>query len=91
MTQCLGCSRCETGPVVTLDDGRTVCNYCEDFRHECEARYVMRMPTRRHRVEYIQQVSAHRGAESARALQATVYAMWDRSGRSGKTAAGSDR
>lgn len=78
---CLGCVRCEDGPVVTLEDGRTVCRMCEDYRHECEARAVMNMPSRRQRVEYIEMVSKHRGKAEATRLHDTVLVMWERRSR----------
>lgn len=41
---------CETchkpdAPRVTLVDGRQVCTWCEYWRHECEARAILNMPT----------------------------------------------
>lgn len=32
-------------PRATLVDGRQVCTWCEDWRHECEARFILSMPT----------------------------------------------
>ncbi len=46
---CLGCQRCEDGPVVTLVDGRTVCTWCPDWRDECLAREILKMPKERRR------------------------------------------
>lgn len=40
---CLGCQKCELGPVVTLWDGRVVCNECPDWRCECEARKLLKI------------------------------------------------
>lgn len=41
---CLGCQRCEDGPVAQLVDGRVVCTYCPDWRDECLAREILAMP-----------------------------------------------
>lgn len=35
---CLGCQSCESGPVVTLITGKTVCTACPDWKDECAAR-----------------------------------------------------
>ena len=39
---CLGCNNIEAHPV-PLHDGRVVCSSCEDWRHECEARAIMKL------------------------------------------------
>ena len=39
---CLGCQKCEDGPMVLLWDGRHVCNECSDWRCECEARRLLK-------------------------------------------------
>jgi hypothetical protein len=46
---CLGCQLCEDGPTVVLVDGRTVCTYCPDWRDECLAREILKMPKERRR------------------------------------------
>lgn len=33
-TECLGCNRIETESI-TLDTGKVVCSYCEDYKDEC--------------------------------------------------------
>lgn len=38
---------------VTLHDGRQCCNYCEDWRAECEARALLAMPTKHARMLYL--------------------------------------
>lgn len=44
MSECLGCARCEDGPMVTLVGGRQVCSSCPEWLIECEARNLLRMP-----------------------------------------------
>ena len=43
LSDCLGCQRCEDGPVFELWDGRVVCNICDDWRCECEARRLLKI------------------------------------------------
>ena len=77
MPGCLGCQKCESGPVVTLRDGRVVCNECEDYRAECEARYVVAMAGREQRREYLAVVRKRRGDAAADALAAAVRDLWN--------------
>lgn len=55
---------------VRLLDGREVSNLSEDWRHECEARAVARMPTKEARHGHLAAVERHRGKEARQALQA---------------------
>lgn len=75
---CLGCQRCETGPMVTLISGQQVCNYCPDWRVECEARHVASMETLRERREYLQHVHQKRGSEAYLELAGLVKQIWER-------------
>ena len=74
---CLGCQRCEDGPVVTLFDGRVVCNVCEDWRAECEARHVLAMPDKQVRREYLAAVEKKRGADGGKALSDLALKIWN--------------
>ena len=49
------CNKClwANRPQVTLHDGRQVCDCCEDWRHECEARAIVNMPTLAQRRAYL--------------------------------------
>ena len=76
MSECLGCQRCADGPVVTLYDGRVVCDFCEDWRAECEARFVLSMPDKMKRREYIAAVTAKRGAAGGQALSDLALKIW---------------
>ena len=75
---CLGCQRCETGPVVTLITGEVVCNYCPSWRLECEARHVASMETLRERREYLLHVQQKRGSEEYLKLAGLVKQIWER-------------
>lgn len=73
---CAGCNLIETAPV-TLLDGRTVCSSCEDYRHLCEARYILARPSTFERRQYIDAVERKRGAVAADALRATILLLWE--------------
>jgi len=61
-------------------DGREVCNYSDEWRDECEARHVLRLPTKSDRYGYLHRVQAKRGEAARHALAALVMAVW-RAGR----------
>lgn len=77
---CLGCQRCETGPVVTLHDGRVVCNTCLDYRLECEARGLLSLslPARRLFLEKAEQV---RGRDAVNQLKGIMTELHKKGGR----------
>ena len=77
MRECLGCSRCEDGPVVTLHDGRVVCNHCEDYKQECLARHVLAMPSKDARREFLASWGRKHGQEAGNALADLVRAVWE--------------
>ncbi|WOH61934.1 hypothetical protein [Bradyrhizobium sp. BWC-3-1] len=59
----------------TTHDGRTVDGSSEEWRHECEARTVLRMPTSE-RQAFINLVGKRRGDEAMNQLRNTVQRMW---------------
>lgn len=73
---CLGCNNIEVKPV-TLVDGTVVCNTCEAWRHECEARMIAGMETLQQRREYLDIVERRRGKPAADALRVTMMLIWD--------------
>lgn len=75
MSMCLGCNEIEEHPKV-LRDGRVVCNKCEAWRAECEARMVARIASTQQRREYLDSVERKRGKAAADALRAGVQAEW---------------
>lgn len=88
MSGCLGCQRCEDGPVITLIDGRVVCNYCPDYRAEFEARHVLAMPSIHQRREFLHGkldeygkprggVLQVRGAEACEALERLIRKVFE--------------
>jgi len=72
---CLGCNNIETAPV-KLVDGRTVCNTCEDWRHECEARAIMALRSTAERRAWLDTIEHKRGKPAREALQETIKALW---------------
>lgn len=62
--------------LVTLIDGRQVPSDSEAWRHECEARAVMNMPTLEARRGYLAKVGAIRGAQARKLLEATIAEIW---------------
>lgn len=76
---CLGCQRCETDQVVTLRDGRTVCNECADWRHECECRDVVNRfyPNANAIKAHFQAIEKQRGKESADRMRDDCRPIWE--------------
>lgn len=61
---------------VTLFDGTVVDSASEAWRAECEARRVLALPSRAHRLDYLARVEKRRGADSRAALEALGLALW---------------
>ena len=74
---CLGCNRCEDGPVVTLHDGRVVCNTCQDFKDECLARHVLALPTKHERREFLAAWGQKHGQVAGNRLADLVRSVWE--------------
>jgi hypothetical protein len=56
-----------TDPVVL--DGRTVCTWSEEWRHECEIRYALKLPDKARKpritkLDYLNGVEKERGSEA---------------------------
>lgn len=74
--------------LVTLHDGRQVSSYSEDWRHECEARFICNMPTRERRRAYLYGeldvttgqrrggILQRRGKGEVERLEKTIRALW---------------
>lgn len=62
---------------VTLIDGREVDSESEEWRHECEARYIALRPTLVERRQYLEAVERKRGFEAANELRATMKLLWN--------------
>tara|TARA_R110000868_G_scaffold357075_1_gene618483 strand:- start:155 stop:382 length:228 start_codon:yes stop_codon:yes gene_type:complete len=68
---CLGCLLITEKPI-TLRDGRIVCNECEAWRLECEARHAM---TLRDKAGYLKDVRAKRGDAGYHLLRNEMLAI----------------
>jgi hypothetical protein len=78
--QCLGCGKVHPGAqLVTLHDGRQVGSYSEDWRLECEAIFVVTMPTLAKRRNYLDMVKEKRGVKGWSTLTDRVAAIWQAS------------
>lgn len=63
--------------LVTLIDGSQVSTNSEEWRHECEARSVCRMPGKLARRNYLAKVQEIRGLDERRALEKTIRKVWE--------------
>lgn len=61
---------------VTLHDGTVVDSSSEEWRHECEARYILNMPTIHQRRSTLEAIEKKRGEPERLRLQKTIWAMW---------------
>jgi hypothetical protein len=60
---------------VTLHDGRQVDSSSEEWRHECEAIALLKMPLTE-RKKHLQAVEGRRGIPARQQLQVTLMALW---------------
>lgn len=86
---CLACGKVHAdASEVVLRDGRTVSSYSEEWRMECEARAVLRMPSTYERRRYlfgapddrgnmVGGIAKKRGKDAADKLAAVVKQLWD--------------
>ncbi len=51
-------------------------NNSEEFRHECEVAYILRLPSKRERAGYLGLVRKHRGDLAADHLERAVTYAW---------------
>lgn len=56
--------------------GQPVDTWGEDWRLECEIRYVLNLPHREARNDYLRLVAKHRGQEAADLLQSQADALF---------------
>jgi hypothetical protein len=60
---------------VTLHDGRQVANDSEEWRHECEARTLLRWPLAKRKIQ-LNLIAAKRGRAARQQLERTMMALW---------------
>lgn len=61
---------------VTLHDGRVVGSWSEDWRAECEARGLLKMPSKEERNRHLALVVKKRGEEAAERLRQHALRIW---------------
>lgn len=70
--------------IVTLIDGRQVDSYSEEWRHECEARYVANLPNREARQAYLAYVRDRRSFDAGQKLEQLATRIYDAECRGAK-------
>lgn len=80
------CADCPRDRTITLTSGETVCSHCERFRAECEARWLLRMPSKADRRRYLdgepgnprrKGVRGMRGDAAVTALETLAREIWE--------------
>lgn len=64
--------------MVTLHDGTEVPSDSEAWRHECEARSIMNMPTLEKRRAHLAAITKIRGQAAADRIRETMSILWPR-------------
>ena len=59
-----------------LHDGTEVSSYSEAFRHECEARWILKLPSLDERRAWLQSLEKRRGKEHVEQLKTTMRNLW---------------
>ena len=81
MTDCTSCTRDKTKQLI---GNRQACTYCEAWRMECEARWILsNYPTTRRSKhhpmtarDWLESLKAKRGEDHARQLRQVMAAIW---------------
>ena len=60
-----------------LIDGREVASDSEDWRHECEARAIARLPSLADRRAWLEDIKRKRGPAEATRLRETMKQLWN--------------
>ncbi len=72
--ECIGAAVC--GPVVVFDGPYCpVGTWSEAFRHACEARRILRLPTREQRQGWLAAIEKRRGIDARKALEKTMLRL----------------
>lgn len=61
---------------VTLADGREVPSDSPEWLAECEARFVLDMPTKLVRLEYLDKIEKRRGLAARKAMENAILDLW---------------
>lgn len=61
---------------VTLHDGRVVDNYSEEWRLECEARGIIKIPSLYARRKHLEEIERRRGTDAVAKIKAMMLSLW---------------
>lgn len=75
MKSCAVCNQQHDGKPVTLITGKTVCDYSEAWRVECEARHILRMPLGDRRMLLVE-IEKRRGAKATAELKSIMRVVF---------------
>jgi hypothetical protein len=62
--------------VPALHDGTEVSSYSEAWRHECEARWILKLPSLDERRAWLQSLEKRRGKAHVEQLKTTMRNLW---------------
>lgn len=62
--------------LVKLSDGREVLSDSEDYRAETEALYVLELPTKEIRLNFLEAIEKRRGTAARKELEARILKLW---------------
>lgn len=65
-----------SGNTVTLIDGRTVDDASEEWKHECAARHILNLPTKKQREELLALIEKKSGKPHRDSLVRTIRQIW---------------
>ncbi|MGQ3289056.1 DUF7696 family protein [Sphingopyxis sp.] len=75
---CLACGQVHAGArIVALADGTPVSNYSEEWRRECEARGILRLPSLFDRQQRLKALEKTRGKPAVDQLRESMTAIWN--------------
>lgn len=66
-------------PMVTLVTGEQVPSDSPKWLHECQARYIIELPTRERREKFLAEIAKRNGEEAKRELVKTIRQLWEHS------------
>ena len=62
--------------LVKLSDGREVLSDSEDYRAETEALYILELPTKEIRLNFLEAIEKRRGTAARNELEARILKLW---------------
>lgn len=62
--------------MVTLATGEQVTSDSPEWRAECEARYILDLPTKQVRLDFLDKIEKRRGTEAKQDLEQRILTLW---------------